>query len=189
MAWSIKRFAGLAALTAAELNQLRTNLNDHLRLHAHTGALGDGAAHTNWVTGVDFLPIVPSIDNSSGWQAADDALAEFGGYRETTDALTGHTASFTMALRPGTYRLDLLHLTGSDYGIATFSFNGVTLGAIDMYSAATTRNVASSLTGLAIAGTPFRTTQTFTLLINTKHASSTGYRARLQYLCLRRTGA
>lgn len=196
MAWSVRRFLGLDEVTAAELNQLRTNLNDHLRLHTHSGTDGDGASKAGWETGASFLGFtanyVQSNNTGSDWATfTEDASCEFGGYLQNTvgPPAQNNFIEWDLPLTSGTWRFDLLHTTASDNGIYTVTLEGVSLGTIDGYSAATTRNVASSITGFTVAAQPRNTLLSLRFTMATKHASSTGYRGRIQFISMRRTGA
>ena len=191
MSWLIKKFLGLSALPASELNQLRENLS-LLKLHTHTGAIGDGADAALWRGAQDYIQYIAPSNNSSHSAGPGfvDTLAEFGFYILRGGAIAStNPISWSMSLRPGTWRLDLLHFTSIDLGIATVTLGATTLGTIDFYSASTVRNVVSSITGFTVSNTDRTTIQTLTLQTNSKNASSSSYLMKLQFLALRRTGA
>lgn len=194
MAWSLLKFLGLTAqANAANLNQLRTNLNDHLRLHAHSGAAGDGASLSAWRLGNGRMLILPFRGNfvGLGWATTtNDASAYFGGYVETDNSNQNNRIEFQVCLRGGTWRLDAAGLTGSDYGISTVTLEGATIGTLDWYSATTpVYNVIQSIASFSVPALPIGNFQQLALTQATKNASSSAYRAKLIYIALQRTGS
>lgn len=188
MAWSIKTFRALTAdATAANLNQIRTNLNTHLRLHAHTAVAGDGGT---LLVAQDYVQIFPFFSTSNtNWGTRVQASARLGGYLETTTSAQNNAVFWKVALRAGTWRIDLLHRKASNYGIITAAFNGVTAGTIDLYAAGSSNDNESSITGITLAGSNVNSSYTLSFTMATKNASSSAYAAGVQFIALRRTGA
>lgn len=122
-------------------------------------------AQTNWITNtVDTNCIRNGIRVSTGAQNAE--------------------TNYDLILAKGTWTVELLHTAQNNAGIYTVQLDGVTVGTIDGYSAPTTRNTRSSITGVVVAKTQkYR----LKLLMATKNASSASYTGILQHIQLRRT--
>lgn len=190
MAWSLKTFLGLSTdASAANLNQIRTNLNDHLRLHAHTGAAGDGGAGV--FVNSDYIQLPPWFPfSNSGWGTLDTStVLQFGARLTTDNTAQGNSVTFKITPRAGTWRFDLLHSRATNYGIATITIDGVSIGTADFYNGSTVHGSESSITGITIANTPIFAPVSLVLTMSTKNASSSAYGAGINFICLRRTGA
>ncbi len=84
----------------------------------------------------------------------------------------------------GTYTLYWYGITASTGGIITARIDGASVGTMDTYSASTLYNITLSISGIAIA----EGRHTLSLLMATKHASSTLYFNLLTKVWLIRTG-
>lgn len=71
-----------------------------------------------------------------------------------------------------TYKIAILYRAGGSTGIATFQFDGVSVGTVDTYNAATSNNNYAEITGISVTSASAKTVK---MIQATKHASSTGY--------------
>lgn len=92
--------------------------------------------------------------------------------------------SFDVTIPFGTWTFELMHTQTTNRGIYTVTFNGVSVGTIDGYSAVTTFNVLSQITGISITSSG---SQTIKLKMATKNPSSGTYFGSIQWIQLRRT--
>lgn len=126
-------------------------------------------------SGVTFTR-TQSVANLSGGAASHSNAA---------DADNGDYMEWEFLVDAGTYRLDALIQQGVDRGIFDFAVDGSSLGTVDGYAAATTRNVLASFTGATLAAGH----HTVRVTANGKNASSTDYVIALHTITLTRTGA
>jgi hypothetical protein len=108
-------------------------------------------------------------------------------YQADLDSTGAQNAALTwdVWLTAGTWRIDVMHVVGTDRGIYTVSLDGVTAGTIDGYSVShLLPNQLGAITGIAVA-----TTKVYELkvLMATKNASSSNYYGAIQKIRLRRT--
>ncbi|MCA1571919.1 MAG: hypothetical protein LC798_16730 [Chloroflexi bacterium] len=108
----------------------------------------------------------------------------FGGYVITVSPHQNAEIGFDVVLAAGTWRVELIHHTGTDRGIYTVSLDGVTLGTIDGYAAAGVVNTRSAIAGVVVAS-PGK--KRMLVKMSTKNASSTDYKGVLQHIQLVRT--
>ena len=97
---------------------------------------------------------------------------DFYRYAWLNNPTLGDTTEFDMVLRPGTYKIRVIHDKDTDRGIANFYVNNVSVGSVDCYSQTKiniNRFSANSFT-VTKAGT-----QTFKCVITGKNPSSTGF--------------
>jgi hypothetical protein len=114
--------------------------------------------------------------------------AYLGGGRFTSNsAAQNDSAAWDVWLDAGTYKFAILHWTFTDGGIFSIQLDGVQQGTIDAYSAGSTFNIYSEVTGIVVSAV--YTPRSFMLKMTSKNASSTGYWMRLQSMSWVRTGA
>lgn len=97
---------------------------------------------------------------------------DFYRYAWLNNPALGDTTEFDMPLRPGTYKIRVIHDKDADRGIANFYVNNVNVGSVDCYSQTkinvnrfNTNNFTATKAG----------TQTFKCVITGKNPSSTGF--------------
>jgi hypothetical protein len=119
------------------------------------------------IWGDQFLPVGGS---AVSWSV--DASEFFGGYfRRVTVAQNNElTSEFTCT--PGEYRVYLRHLTTAGSGIVKIRIDGVSIGTIDLYSAATVYNNYSQSASFDITDSGIHT---INLKMETKNAASANY--------------
>lgn len=125
----------------------------------------DAAANTNWATNaVGTASLKNGTRNSSAAQNAE--------------------VSWNVLLAAGTWTITLMHRTASSRGVYSVQIDDVEVGTIDGYSAVTTENVLTSVTGIVVATPGIKK---LSLKMLTKNASSSGYLGSLVGVTLRRT--
>ena len=87
-------------------------------------------------------------------------------------------------LDTGTWKVCMVYIKDSAYGIHNVQFDGATVGTIDGYAASASSNNYSEITGLSVAVAKVVAVQD---LMATKHASSSNYAGDIQSLALIRT--
>lgn len=115
----------------------------------------------------------------ANWARGNDSLSLGMGYLFDQPASQNDEIVWNVYLDSVTWKFPLIYNSFASAGIATIQLDGSTVGTIDMYSAGTTRNVYSEITGIAVA-TPG--VKAMKVLLATKNASSTRYDAILQSL-------
>lgn len=90
-----------------------------------------------------------------------------------------------LVLDAGRYSVTVIYTKASQYGILDVKIDGVSIGTIDLYSAATTNNNVSTFTGVSLAAGP----HSLRLAANGKNASSGDYMLAIASITLTRTGA
>ena len=185
MAFELKTWVPLTPAEAADLNQLRDNLIA-LDQHTHSGAAGDGSADVHF--GMNYLQILPFFPTSeSGWSTITLGSVAFTATMDTDATAQGNSISFSAALRTdgGGWRMDLLHGKGPDYGIITVDVDGDVIGTIDCYAGAESFDNESNISGASIGSIEVNAPCVVTFTMSTKNGSSTGYRARIQFITFR----
>jgi hypothetical protein len=102
----------------------------------------------------------------------------------TSDGLVGNEISFDVVLGAGTWNIELMHATSTNRGIYSVFIDEIAVGTIDGYSAAVTRNVRSSIAGVAVKAAG---KHRVTLRMLTKNATSTAFLGSIQRLVLKRS--
>lgn len=107
-----------------------------------------------------------------------------GGYFITTTHNQNDELTRKVYLAAGTYTSTLLTLTGSSYGITTFSLDGVAIHNADCYAAAGANNVILQQTGIVVATSGI---YTLSAKVATKNPASSNYGAYYGGYILQRT--
>jgi hypothetical protein len=116
---------------------------------------------------------------------ANLATAIFSGYlTNATGVAQNDEITWPVSLSAGTWTISMIHHTFTDRGIYTFRLDGSTVGTIDGYSAGSTLNVVSTITGIAVAASGKKT---LSVKMATKNASSSNYSFLSPLICLVRT--
>lgn len=125
---------------------------------------------------------------NTNWNAApgDPETGRIYAAHSGPDGALNDEASWYLLLEAGTYSFFMIYHSFSGAGIVSIRLNGTEFGTQDMYSASEVKNATKTVTGIAVA--PI-SRHSLTLKITSKHASSSGYGARIARLCLSRTGA
>lgn len=131
--------------------------------------------------------IVPWAGHKSSVNAftRDQGSGQLGGGRAYTADLLNSEVAWDVWLDSGTYKVAYVYQSASNYGIATFLLNGVSVGTIDQYAAAGAFNNYSEITAIAVAAG----LKTLTVRAASRHASSTGYFLPMNSIAIIRTGA
>lgn len=129
------------------------------------GAFMTAISQVNWNNvSVDTSAVYNGVNNSSG--AQNDEI------------------NFDVVLAAGTWTFELMHTQNTNRGIYSVQLDGAEKGTIDGYSAALTRNVRSTVAGIAVAASG---KVRLKLKMATKNASSTQYYGSIQHIQFRRT--
>ncbi|HSW90449.1 MAG TPA: hypothetical protein VLF64_00455 [Candidatus Saccharimonadales bacterium] len=101
--------------------------------------------------------------------------ANFVGWVNSSDTAQNNSITFDFACNAGTHTLEFFHLPFQNRGIYTLQIDGTTIGTVDGYSGGLvpTRSV---LTGITVSTSG---QHTFTILMATKNASSSGYQGMM----------
>jgi hypothetical protein len=142
------------------------------------GAAADSPAP--WVVTID--PLLPPFSETGFDRLYHNGFAYHNGYRGAAGAV-GATASWKVALAPGTYALDLLYVAWPDAGIMSWSLDGSPIGSVDGYDAAGEFNRAASLPGIVVTGADVKT---LTVTMATRNDASAEYAAYIEAMQLRR---
>lgn len=145
------------------------------------------------VTGLDGTyapyPEVIDLDPFMTWQVETnwgnrvvDTACLKNGYRQGT--VQNSALHIDVPIGAGTWTVEVMTFQASDAGIITVYFDSTSVGTLDGYNAVATRNVRASITGIVIATSAVRTLK---LVMETKNASSSGYKCNLQGVRLLRT--
>jgi hypothetical protein len=132
---------------------------------------------------VQILPFTGEAASVGTWTNANDSSCIFSGYRANgaqNDSITWH-----VPVTAGTWKVQVVHTTNSNFGIVTVSIGGTVVGTIDTYAAVLARNVVGEIAGVVV---PDSGLQALRLSVPTKNASSSNYIVRLQSIALVRTG-
>lgn len=139
---------------------------------------------------------LPSLVQVDPRLAKGDAVSKTGTWAIATDSnnnaiyLFNSTAAqndaigFPVLLAAGTWTLTLLVVTANNAGILTAQIDGSSVGTLDAYASSTSPGVVLTLAGISVATS---TVHALKLLIATKNASSSGYRANVAAIQLRKT--
>lgn len=144
-------------------------------------------AGPEWLIDVDVLMTSSSATN---WNSNTiDTAAFYNGRKGSTGAQNAEV-NYDVVLSAGTWTIEVMHFTFTDAGIMSVQLDdgaGVfaEVGTIDTYSAALTRNVRTSITGVAVTATARK--RRLKLKMTDKNASSTNYAGYIQHVQLRRT--
>lgn len=169
----------IAALTTTAFGRSLLALADAAALasaHNHSGTY----AVYPWTVSVPAVTV--PITESGTWTAAQSSSLFFAS-RYFSNAAQDASVAWDVLLGAGTWTIALLHDTGTDRGIYTVKIDGSSVGTIDGY-AASGAAARSSLTGVAVASSGLKRVS---LVMSTKNASSTGYRASVSALLFTRT--
>lgn len=146
------------------------------------GGSFDPNVHMPWVIDIDVFP-TPTAQTAWDSLSGNDTAALHGFWKQSTGVINAEIA-WDVPLAAGTWAVDLLHHQGSNRGIYTVQFDGTAKGTVDGYAAALTRNVRTTVPGIAVATTA---KVRVSLEMATKNASSTDYYGAIGSLRLRRT--
>lgn len=161
--------------------------------------LGVVSAALAWRTPFPAVPVLSwlaSVSPAGGnnlatnWNAAPGNPDLGGGLRQWYGAdsepggAQNDEASWYLLLGKGTWEFWLAYVAGPAMGIASCRLDGTQFTTVDMYAAATAANQTATASGIAVA---VDGRHTLTLKMTSKHASSSGYGARISRLALRRT--
>lgn len=105
------------------------------------------------------------------------------GYRTSAGAINNEI-SYDLVLAEGTWSVELLYLKGPDAGIFSIQIDSVDKGTIDAYTAGTSDDNRSTVTGIVVSEAG---KHRLTLKMAAKNASSSNYYGRIQHIQLRRT--
>jgi hypothetical protein len=131
---------------------------------------------------VTIDPLLPPFSQDNFDRLYHNGFAYHNGYRGASgDA--GATASWKVALAPGTYVLDLLYVAWPDAGIMSWSLDGNPIGSVDGYDAAGEFNRSASLPGIVATGSEVKT---LTVTVADKNAAASEYAAYIEAMQLRR---
>lgn len=148
-----------------------------------SGASGSGLLDSllPWNIGIDvFMTAVSYV----GWNTLFvDTGCVYNGYMGSSGAQNDEI-NFDVALASGTWTFELIHVQSSNVGIYTVSLDGTSIGTIDGYSAGTTKNVRTQISGVVVATTGKRRLK---LKMATKNASSGNYSGFIQHIQFKRT--
>ena len=131
---------------------------------------GGNNVNTNW----NAAPGNPDLAGLRQWYGADS---------EPSGAQNDE-ASWYLLLGRGTWSFWLAYVAGPGMGIASCRLDGAQFATVDMYAAATAVNQTATATGIVVA---VGGRHTLSLRMSSKHASSSGYAARVSRLSLART--
>jgi hypothetical protein len=130
------------------------------------------------------IDVYPTAQANTNWDTNNmDGSNSIYGAQKTSSGAQNDEINWTVILAPGTWTLELMHVTYTDRGIYTVQFNSSTVGTIDGYSAGVVRNVRSSITGISVVS--LGTTQV-KLKMATK-GSGTSYVGCIQHIRLQQT--
>lgn len=117
---------------------------------------------------------VPSYDAEVGtWSYIGDSNQFYGGcYRNTSNAQNDYIEWRHLPMSSGTWTLGFLFLSYANGAIATVTFDGSSVGTIDLYSATAVFNKISTLTGVSVATSGEHTIR---LTAATRNVSSGGW--------------
>ena len=135
-----------------------------------------GAAHST------FWPATLTPAGEVNWSTDDYASTYPFGVRSISAASQNDNRTYYADLAPGIYTVDLWHNKSTDRGVYSVRFNGVEIGTIDGYAAASA--VAKNSVTTITVPTGGRTA--VALVMATKNASSSGYRGVVHGLALQR---
>ena len=138
----------------------------------------------------DALPWLIDVDvfeqavSQTGWDTINiNNSAILNGHKNSAGNQNDEIG-FDVVLAKGTWTYEMLYTSGSTGGTYSIRFDGVEIGTLDGYSAGATYNLLHSITGIAVSASA---KVRITLVMATKNASATLYRAFLQHIQLRRT--
>lgn len=162
--------------------------NSHKLTKVSDPTATDDAANKKYVDAatpwnIDINPILKPATQSGWADVVKDDNQLMNGQLQS-DGAQNRSVGWDITLGAGTWDFTLLCTTNSNQGIVTVSFDGVSVGTIDLYSAALTQNVLKSITGISVASTA---KVRLLLKMATKNASSSSYYGVISALGLRRT--
>ena len=132
-----------------------------------------------WLIDIDVFQSGKS--STFGAQITVDTTSLYNGYNAAT--AQNQQRTWDVPLAAGTWTLESLHYTGTDQGITTWTFGGISIGTIDHYSSPAVQNVRASLA----FSVPYAGIYELKVVMATKNASSSNYKARIQHVQLRCT--
>lgn len=139
----------------------------------------------------DVLPYRQQITPWMGWSsyagnvpARSADTQSLGNGLLTLANAAGNSVTFHFEAAAGTWALDMIGRAIASNGLGNVSIDGAVVGTWNLYSATTTRNVVSTLTGLTLTAGH----HTLTIATNSVGAGSS-YALEMNSLLLRRTGA
>ena len=132
---------------------------------------------------IDIVPVFAKANTNWSSLAGIDGsnIMNFG--RESTGAQNAEV-TWDVVLAAGTWRVDIVHIKGTDRGIISVQFDSVEKGTIDTYNGSLARNQLGSVTGITVATTA---KVELKLKMATKNASSSNYYGTINLITLRRT--
>jgi hypothetical protein len=147
--------------------------------------IGQVIGFSQYVVKLVDLNVFPTSISHTNWDTiAMDASAMYGAFKRTDNTNQNNEINFDVSLSAGTWTVELCHTTANNVGIYTVTVGDVAAGTVDGYSAGTTYNIRSQLTGIIV---PQAGVHRLKLKMATKNASSSAYRGQIQNLQLRRT--
>lgn len=170
------------ARTAGHPDELLLDTLDELE--ARIAALERGAQTVPsfpWLVDVDVFPTASANTN---WDSIWADSANIGGGQKESSGAQNDEINWDVILGAGTWALELFHNGFTDRGFYTVQIDGVTLGTIDGYRAATTYNIRSTISGIAVAQAGKKRLK---LKMATRNLPSSGYRGSINALRMRRT--
>lgn len=134
-----------------------------------------------------IVPAGPAIAVSGTWEVVEDPNARFRSYfLQSSVPSVNDEIAWDVLLAAGTYRLNVVHLTGDNQGIYDILIDGTAIATIDAYSASGIYNVKTQVTGIVVA-TAGR--KRVSLRVTGKNGSSSSRYAQPSSIQLIRTGA
>jgi len=134
---------------------------------------------------ITILPWNSSVITQGTWEAVlSSERVNYYYFRNSSNAQNDQI-DYKVFLAAGTYTLRIVTATSAAYAIITILIDGVSIGTIDLYSAATVNYVLKSLTEISISLAGLKT---LSFKVATRNASNTtGWYAELNSIALFRS--
>ena len=171
MAWTAPRTWVTGELVTASI--MNTHVRDNLI------AAGEG----EWLHDIDVFGTAISHVNWDTTRVLGGNVAVYGATKDSSGAQNDEI-NWDRVLIAGTWTVELMYEKDPNMGIFSVQFDGVEKGTIDGYTAGTSFDNRSSVTGIVVATTG---KVRLKLKMATKNASSASYYGRIQHVQLRRT--
>ncbi len=149
------------------------------------GARGPGGIVATPGYSVFIVPWAGSKSNVGGETRAQFSTQLGGGEWQNTNAALNDEVVWDIWLDAGTHKCAVIYRRNTANPIVTVSFDGSSLGTIDMYGAGAV-NIYAELTGFVVAASKVGELK---IKATSKNASSGSYQMQLQSIALIRTGA
>jgi len=162
--------------TANNANDIANNAND---ISNNANAIANVAIYQD----VILYPWEMSNYGASNWAAVVSANQFFNGYYHNVTANNFDALYRTQYLRAGTYLWGVFGITTANSGIASLQIDATTYAAIDMYTSSTGYNYFASNSSVVVGSSG---THALYVKVNSKNASSSGYKLYITYSHLRR---